>query len=214
MTAIPLPAASAAAAPRAKAIFYVRSVVALAMIATWVMSAVSGIALWLAADGRAALEAPAALGLTKHTWMDVHVVASLLAIGLTLVHVTVMRRGVLSYLRLVATGRRNPAAPRPARRPKAVVYARAIAVSVMVGLVPLVILSGLVPWLAPDVRRAGQQLLLLALTKHEWGDVHTAFSMGAILVAMTHVVVVRAGLVTDVRLLVTGQRSAPRPVRH
>ena len=214
MTAIPLPAASAAAAPRAKVIFYVRSVVAIAMIANWVVSAVSGIALWLAADGRAAIEAPAALGLTKHAWQDVHVVASFLAIGLTLVHVTVMRRGVLSYLRLVVTGRRNPAAPRPARRPKAVVYVRAIAVSVMVGLVPLVILSGVVPWLAPDVRRAGHQVLLLALTKHEWGDVHTAISMGVILVAMTHLVVVRSGLVADVRLLATGQRSAPRSVRR
>lgn len=72
----------------------------------------------------------------------------------------------------------------------------------------------MIPWLAPDVRRAGQQVLLLALTKHEWGDVHTAISMGSILVAMTHVVVVRSGLVADVRLLATGQRSAPRPVRR
>lgn len=213
MTAIPLTAIRAAAAPRAKAIFYVRSIVAIAMIAAWVLSGLSGIMLWLAADGRAAIEAPAALGLTKHLWQDIHVVASFLAVGSTLVHVTVMRRGVLSYLRLLLTGRRSATAVRAVRRPKAVVYVRAVAVSLMVGLVPLVIVSGLVPWLAPDVRRAGQQLLLFALTRHEWGDVHTAISMGVILVAMVHVVVVRSGLVADVRLLATGQRSAPRPAR-
>ena len=139
--------------------------------------------------------------------------ASLLAIGLTLIHVTVMRRGVLSYARLVLMGRRN-ASTRSARRPRAIVYLRALAVVTMVVLVPLAIVSGIVPWLAPDVRRAGQQVLLLALTKRDWVDVHTAVTMGAILVATTHVVVVRAGLVADVRLLLTGQRSAPRTVRR
>ena len=93
-------------------------------------------------------------------------------------------------------------------------YVRALAVVTMVVLVPLAIVSGIVPWLAPDVRRAGQQVLLLALTKRDWVDVHTAVTMGAILVATTHVVVVRTGLVADVRLLLTGQRSAPRPVRR
>ena len=213
MTAVTHSMGPAFAAPRAKTIFYIRSVVAIAMIAAWTVSAVSGIAMWLAADGRGAFESPAALGLTKHAWDDIHVVASLLAIGLTLIHVTVMRRGVLSYARLVLLGRRN-ASTRSARRPRAIVYLRALAVVTMVVLVPLAIVSGIVPWLAPDVRRAGQQVLLLALTKRDWVDVHTAVTMGAILVAITHVVVVRAGLVADLRLLLTGQRSAPRTVRR
>jgi len=213
MTAIPQSVIPAFAAPRAKSIFYVRSIVAITMIATWAVSALSGIAMWLAPDGRRAFELPAALGLTKHAWDDIHVVASFLAIGLTLVHVTVMRRGVLSYARLVTIGRRN-ASTRPARRPRAVVYVRALAVVTMVVVVPLAIVSGVVPWLAPDVRRAGQQILLLALTKRDWVDVHTAVTMGAILVATTHLVVVRAGLMADVRLLATGRRSAPRPGRH
>ncbi len=131
------------------------------------------------------------------------------AFGLTLINVTVMRRGVLSYARLVLIGRRN-ASTRAARRPRAIVYVRALAVVTMVVIVPLALVSGTVPWLAPDVR-AGQQLLLFALTKRDWVDVHTAVTMSAILVAMTHVVVVRAGLMADVRLLTTGKRSAPRP---
>jgi hypothetical protein len=189
-------------------VFYVRSVVALSMIATWIVSAASGIALWLALDGRGAYELPAALGLTQHAWTDVHVAASFLAIALTLTHVTVMRRGAVSYARLLLTGRRATAT-RAVRRPKPIVYLRAAAVVTMLVLVPLGIASGIIPWLAADGRRAGQQLLLFALTKHEWADIHTFVTMAAILVAATHVLVVRAGLAADVRLLATGQRSAP-----
>jgi hypothetical protein len=213
MTAIPLPASPATTAPRAKTVFYVRSVVALSMIATWVTSATSGIALWLALDGRGAYELPASLGLTKHAWNDIHVVASFLAIALTLAHVTVMRRGAVSYARLILTGRRA-ALTRSIRRPKPIVYLRAAAVVTMLVLVPLGTASGIIPWLASDGRRAGQQLLLFALTKHEWADIHTFVTVAAILVAATHVVVVRAGLVADVRLLVTGQRRAPGRARR
>lgn len=213
MTTVPFPAIRVTRPPRAKAILYIRSGVAIGMIATWITSAISGVALWLAADGRAAFETPAALGLTKHAWDDIHVAASFLAVGLTLAHATVMRRGVLSYVRLVVTGRRGHTAG-VTRRPKRVVYVRAAAVVVMVILVPLAIVTGVVPWLAPDVRRAGQEVMPLALTKHGWTDVHTAITMGAILVATLHIVVVRVGLLADIRLLVTGQRSAPRPVRR
>ena len=65
-------------------------------------------------------------------------------------------------------------------------YVRALAVVAMGVVVPVAIVSGVVPWLAPDVRRAGQQILLLALTKRDWVDVHTAVTMGAMLVATTH----------------------------
>ncbi len=213
MTTVTLTATPIARPTRARLVFYVRAIVAIAMVATWVLSALSGLALWLAMDGPGALETPAALGLTKHAWDDIHVVGSFLAIGLTLVHVSLMRRGIVAYARLIVTGRRS-LSTRVVRRPKAVVYVRAVAVAVLVVLVPLAFVSGVVPWLAPEVRRAGQQVLLLGLTKHGWVDVHTAATIGAILVSMTHVVVVRAGLVADVRLLLTGQRSGPRAVRR
>jgi hypothetical protein len=213
MTAIPLATTLPAAAARAKTIFYVRSIVALAMVATWALSALSGIALWLAADGWRADQLPSLLGVTRHTWNDVHVVASFLAIALTLTHVAVMRRGAIAHGRLILTGQRSTRGS-TARRPKAIVYIRAVAVVAMVALVPVVIASGIIPWLAADGRRAGQQVLLLAVTKHDWTEVHTAVAAAAILVAVTHVVVVRAGLVADVRLLATGQRSAPRGVRR
>ena len=44
----------------------------------------------------------------------------------------------------------------------------------------MAIVTGVVPWLAPEMRRAGQQILLLVLTKHQWVDLHTAVTMGAI----------------------------------
>ncbi len=80
----------------------------------------------------------------------------------------------------------------------------------MLSLVPAVIASGVVPWHAADGQRSGQQLLLFAVTKHGWADIHTAVSVAAVMLALTHVVIVRSGLAADVRLLATGQRVTPR----
>ncbi|MFH1475720.1 MAG: hypothetical protein ABIG85_07655 [Chloroflexota bacterium] len=211
MTAIPLGATSAPTVPRAKTIFYVRAVVALGMIGAWAVSAASGIVAWLAADGRGAGRLPLLFGADKHAWVDVHVAISTLAIILTITHLTVMRRGGLAYARLLLTGQRNPTA-RAARRPKAIVFVRAVVVVTMLSLVPVVIASGVVHWLAADGQHSGQQLLLFAVTKRGWGDIHTAFAIAAVMLAVTHLAVVRTGLAADVRLLVTGQRSSPRRV--
>lgn len=213
MTTIPLLAARAPAVRGAKPILYARALVALATIASWLVSATSGIVLWLSAHGPGTRSLPTALDLTRAGWIDIHVVASFLAVSLTLVHLTVMRSGVRAYLRLIFLGRRSSGGA--ARRPKPVLVIRALLVTTMVAAIPLVIASGLVPWLAPDVRRAGQQLLLFAITQREWVDIHTAIAMLAVVVAATHVTLVRFGLFSDLRLLVTGQRSAQRrvPVR-
>jgi len=211
MTALPLTVVSLSTPRQAKSIFYVRAVVAMAMIGAWAVSAASGVVLWLAADGWRAAEIPLLFGATKRTWGDVHVAISILAIVLTLTHLIVMRRGAVAYARLLSTGRRS-ATTRSRRRPKAIVYVRAIVVVTMLGLVPIVIASGIVPWLATDGRRSGQQLLLFAVTKHGWGDIHTAAAMLAVGLAVAHLTVVRSGLVADVRLLATGQRSKPRRI--
>ena len=50
------------------------------------------------------------------------------------------------------------------------------------------------------------------MTKRGWTDIHTAIAMGAILLTAVHVVMSRTGLVADVRLLITGQRSRPRRI--
>ena len=211
MTAIPVRAVAAPPVPRAKAIFYVRAVVALAMIGSWVAAATTGILVWTAADGPGTRELPLLLGMARHEWIDIHVAFSALAVALTITHLTIMRRGVVAYGRLLFTGRRSAARP-PARRPSTIVFVRAALVVAMVGAIPLVAFSGVIPWLAGDGQRSGQQILLFAVTKRGWADIHTAVSMAVVAVATTHVLVVRSGLAADVRLLATGQRSRPRRV--
>ncbi len=103
MSAIPLQRVSAPAVPRAKTIFYIRAVVALGMIGAWAACAATGILVWLAADGRGAGQLQLLFGASKHSWMDIHVVISTLAVALTITHLTVMRRGVLAYARLLLT---------------------------------------------------------------------------------------------------------------
>jgi Domain of unknown function (DUF4405) len=209
VTAIPVHAAPAPVIPRAKTIFYVRAFVALAMVAAWTVSAATGILVWQAADGRGAGQLPLLLGATKHDWIDVHVAISALAIGLTVTHLAIMRRGAAAYARLLLIGRRAVDS-RAVRRPKAIVFVRAILVVAMLAVIPVVASSGVIPWLAGDGQRSGQQVLLFAITKRGWADIHTAISMAVVIVAVTHVVVVRSGLAADLRLLATGQRSAPR----
>jgi hypothetical protein len=211
MTAIPLRAAPAPAVPRAKAIFYARAIVALAMVAAWTVSAATGILVWQAADGRAARELPLLLGATKHAWIDAHVAISAIALALTVTHLAIMRRGVVAYARLLVKGRRS-ATRTPGRRPKAIVFVRAFLVVAMVSVIPVVAVSGLIPWLAGDGQRSGRELLLFAVTKRGWADIHTAISLAVAVVAVTHVAVVRSGLAADIRLLTTSQRSSPRRV--
>jgi Domain of unknown function (DUF4405) len=208
MTTIPLLAARAPTVRGVRPILYVRALIALATIGSWLVSAVSGLVLWLSPHGPGTRYLPTALDLTRSNWIDVHVVASFLAVSLTLIHLTVMRSGVRAYLRLVFLGRGSSGGGR--RRLKPVLVVRALLVTTMVLAIPIVAASGLIPWLAPDVRRAGQQLLLFAFTQREWTDIHTAVSMFAMAIAVTHVTLVRFGLYSDLRLLATGQRSAPR----
>ena len=209
MTAIPLTIPSLSTPRRAKLTFYVRAVVAMAMIGAWATAVGSGLLLWLAADGRGAGRLPLLFGATKHTWTDIHTAVAFLAVILTLTHLIVMRRGVLAYARLLVTGQRNATEPSK-RRPRVIVYVRAIVVVTMLGLVPVVAASGIVPWLAADGPRSTEQILLFDVTKRGWTDIHTAVAIAAMLLAVTHLVVVRAGLTADVRLLATGQRSKPR----
>ena len=47
------------------------------------------------------------------------------------------------------------------------VYARAVTAILLIAVWSLVGLTGLLLWLAPSGQRAGQQILLLGITKHE-----------------------------------------------
>jgi len=52
------------------------------------------------------------------------------------------------------------------------VYARAIIAIALIIVWVLSAFSGIILWLAPDVRQAGRQLLLFGITKRNWGEIH------------------------------------------
>jgi len=80
------------------------------------------------------------LGATKHARMDAHVAISAIAFALRVTHLAIMRRGVVAYARLLVKGRRS-ANRTPGRRPKAIVFVRAILVVAMVSVIPVVAAS-------------------------------------------------------------------------
>ena len=68
-------------------------------------------------------------------------------------------------------------------------YLRAAIALAMMVVWSLVTISGFLLWLAPDGPRSGHRLLLLGLTKREWGELHTWFSFIAIAITVAHLVV-------------------------
>ena len=77
-----------------------------------------------------------------------------------------------------------------AKRPiKPKVYARAITAIALIIVWILSAFSGLILWLAPEVRRAGQQPLLFGITKQDWGEVHFWICVAVVIVTIIHIVI-------------------------
>jgi hypothetical protein len=68
--------------------------------------------------------------------------------------------------------------------------------------------SGFLLWLAPAGPRSGQLVLLLGLTKSQWGDAHLWLSVAASLVTVLHIAIDWRALRACVRYL-TGVHRAP-----
>ena len=76
------------------------------------------------------------------------------------------------------------------KRPiKPKVYARAIVAIALITVWILSVFSGLILWLAPEVRRAGQQPLLFGITKHNWGEIHFWICVAVVVVTILHIIV-------------------------
>jgi hypothetical protein len=69
------------------------------------------------------------------------------------------------------------------------VYARAIIAVALIIVWALSAFSGLILWLAPEVRRAGQQPLLFNITKEEWGEIHFWICVAVVIVTIVHIVI-------------------------
>jgi hypothetical protein len=68
-------------------------------------------------------------------------------------------------------------------------YFRAIVAVAMMLVWSLVTISGFVLWSVPHGPRSGAQILLLNLTKREWGELHVWFSVIAIGITFVHLVI-------------------------
>jgi Domain of unknown function (DUF4405) len=78
---------------------YARAVVAIALLVSWSLAAFAGFLLWFAPRGAGKLLL--LLGFTRHEWGDVHFVMSVIALGITAIHLVIdwrALRGVLHYL--------------------------------------------------------------------------------------------------------------------
>ena len=93
------------------------------------------------------------------------------------------------------------------RRPiKVKVYTRAIVAILLITVWSLSAFTGLLLWLAPEVRRAGQQLLLFDMTKSEWGDIHFWVCVAVLIVTITHVIIDWKALKGVIRYLTSAHR--------
>ncbi|MFB0559174.1 MAG: DUF4405 domain-containing protein [Dehalococcoidales bacterium] len=94
------------------------------------------------------------------------------------------------------------------RRPiKVKVYSRAVVAIMLITVWSLVAVSGLVLWLAPSGPRAGQQLLLMGLTKSEWGDIHFWIAVAVLTVTLVHIIIDWKALRGVIRYLTSVHRS-------
>jgi hypothetical protein len=80
---------------------------------------------------------------------------------------------------------------------------RAVIGIALVTVWSLVVLSGVVLWIAPHGPGAGRRELLFGLARPQWGDVHAWLSLAALAVTVVHVAVDRRMLRSALRSLVS-----------
>jgi len=81
-----------------------------------------------------------------------------------------------------------------------------VAISMMVAW-GLSVFTGFLLWVAPNGFRSGRTILVLGLTKSEWGDWHTWVSLIAIIITIIHLVVDWKGLKGSIKYLVRVNRE-------
>ena len=87
-------------------------------------------------------------------------------------------------------------------------YTRAIVAITLIAVWSLSAVSGLILWLAPEVRRAGQQPLLFGITKQEWGEIHFWVCVAVVIVTIVHIVIDWKALRGVIRYLTSVHRDS------
>ena len=94
------------------------------------------------------------------------------------------------------------------KRPlKPKVYARAIIAIALITVWILSAFSGIILWLAPEVRQAGKQLLLFGITKENWGEIHFWICVAVVVVTIVHIIVDWKALRGVIRYLTSVHRD-------
>jgi hypothetical protein len=90
---------------------------------------------------------------------------------------------------------------------KSKIYARAVVAIALIIVWTLSAFSGLILWLAPEVRRAGQQLLLFGITKENWGEIHFWICVAVVIITIIHIIIDWKALRGVIRYLTSGHRE-------
>lgn len=94
------------------------------------------------------------------------------------------------------------------KRPiKPKIYARAVIAIALITVWVLSAFSGIILWLAPEVRRAGQQPLLFGITKQNWGEIHFWICVAVVVVTIIHIIVDWKALRGVIRYLTSVHRE-------
>ena len=97
---------------------YSRAVIAIAMMVTWSLVTVSGFLLWSAPSGPRSGYRILFLGLAKREWGDLHLWFSLIALGVTLLHIVIDWRGLYGCLHYLASVHRDDNSEKLPNMPK------------------------------------------------------------------------------------------------
>ena len=87
---------------------YTRAVVAIMLITTWCLAALTGFLLWLAPTGPRSGQMPLLFEMTKSEWGDIHFWISVAAIVVTLLHMVVDWRALRGVIRYMISVHRSP----------------------------------------------------------------------------------------------------------
>ena len=87
------------------------------------------------------------------------------------------------------------------------IYARAIIAIALIVVWVLSAFSGLILWLAPEVRQAGKQQLLFGITKQSWGEIHFWICVAVVFVTIVHIIIDWKALRGVIRYLTSVHRD-------
>ena len=90
------------------------------------------------------------------------------------------------------------------------IYARAIIAIALITVWVLSAFSGLILWLAPEVRQAGKQQLLFGIIKEDWGEIHFWICVAVVVVTIIHMIIDWKALCGVIRYLTSVHRDRAR----